>query len=213
MTIYFTSDTHFGHLNVLEYCPDRQVFGDIDGMNAALVERWNDTVKDDDTIYHLGDFSMGPSSNVTTFYNQLRGKKIIILGNHDRTRGKIIKRCFGEENVHKKMTITLEGYIFDLIHSSTTKQVIQSSIRHDCSYNKNGDWLECACGNKMRFFDRTLSESAIMGICGHVHQKWKVSRTGHWINVGVDVWDHAPVSLERIIGLVNNCGKITISDT
>ena len=53
--IYFTADTHFNHENILDYC--RRPYNNIQEMNEALVENWNKTVKKEDTVYHLGDFS------------------------------------------------------------------------------------------------------------------------------------------------------------
>ena len=55
MTIWFTSDTHFDHKNIIKYC--NRPFKDIDEMNAELERRWNAVVAPGDRVFHLGDFA------------------------------------------------------------------------------------------------------------------------------------------------------------
>lgn len=55
--IWFTSDTHFGHANIIKYC--NRPYKDTEEMNADLIKRWNSTVGKDDLVWHLGDFSLG----------------------------------------------------------------------------------------------------------------------------------------------------------
>ena len=57
MTIFYTSDTHFCHKNILQH--ENRPFNDIDEMDTALIEQWNKTVGKKDTVYHLGDFVLG----------------------------------------------------------------------------------------------------------------------------------------------------------
>lgn len=80
--VLFTSDTHFGHRNIIDFC-DRP-WGSVEAMNEGLIERWNKVVKPEDTIYHLGDFAMTISDDeIRAILRRLNGTKIIILGNHD----------------------------------------------------------------------------------------------------------------------------------
>jgi len=51
---WFTSDTHFGHFNIIEYC--NRPFKTVDEMNSKLIRFWNERVKPDDIVYFLGDF-------------------------------------------------------------------------------------------------------------------------------------------------------------
>lgn len=54
MDTFFTSDLHLGHDNVIKYC--NRPFKDGNHMNNSLIRNWNQRVKKDDLIYHLGDF-------------------------------------------------------------------------------------------------------------------------------------------------------------
>lgn len=82
MTTYFTSDTHFSDPRVLRI--DRRPFPDLATHDAALVEAWNAVVAPDDTVWHLGDFALGPPpERVRALLAGLNGHKHLIIGNND----------------------------------------------------------------------------------------------------------------------------------
>lgn len=82
MTVYFTSDHHFGHANIIKY--SNRPFASADEMNQALVERWNGVVAAGDLVYVLGDFSFQDPGVATDVVRQLNGSKYLIWGNHDK---------------------------------------------------------------------------------------------------------------------------------
>lgn len=79
--IWFISDTHFGHKNILEYEKEARPFKTVEEMNETIIERWNNVVRDEDTVYHLGDFCF--SKGNIRLAGRLNGKKRLIMGNHD----------------------------------------------------------------------------------------------------------------------------------
>ena len=79
--IYFTSDTHFGHENIIKFC--NRPFKNAQEMDEALIKNWNSVIKPEDTIFHLGDFAFGGSKLWNNIMYQLNGHKILIMGNHD----------------------------------------------------------------------------------------------------------------------------------
>lgn len=89
MNTWFTSDTHFGHTNISGPGVSRWKSGyrDFDSvweMNKALVEGINKYVKEDDILYHLGDWSFGGIHNIKIFRDSIICKNIhLVLGNHD----------------------------------------------------------------------------------------------------------------------------------
>lgn len=78
--IHFVSDTHFGHHNIIKYC-DRP-WDTVDEMNEGLIDNWNNVVKPDDDVYHLGDFCMG-GTRPRDWLRRLNGRVHLIRGNHD----------------------------------------------------------------------------------------------------------------------------------
>lgn len=80
-TIFFTSDHHFGHTNILKFC-DRP-FRDIAEMNEELIHRWNERVAPDDEVYHLGDFALSTPDRTAEILDRLNGTKYLIVGNHE----------------------------------------------------------------------------------------------------------------------------------
>jgi calcineurin-like phosphoesterase family protein len=83
MDIWFTSDTHYGHANIIKY--DNRPFADVEEHDEGLIERFNAVVKPTDTVYHLGDFAFAKKpEDVTAIVKRLNGQKHLLLGNHDR---------------------------------------------------------------------------------------------------------------------------------
>jgi calcineurin-like phosphoesterase family protein len=80
--MYFTSDTHFNHENIIRY--SNRPFQSVNEMNEAMIRNWNQRVRPNDTIYHLGDFAMGDRSKIRGILSRLNGRKILITGNHDK---------------------------------------------------------------------------------------------------------------------------------
>lgn len=190
---WFTSDTHFGHTNIIGFCNrpftklasectlhddngDRSFRNGVQGKivmpcrhpdielhDRTLIGRWNETVAPEDTIYHLGDFAFGNLTKVREYARQLNGKKVLVLGNHDR-----LKSHHYEEMgflVRKKLQL---GQIL-LEHYPVPYPLVVPGIQ----------------------------------LCGHVHESWTrktfVSKPGVLqLNVGVDVWRFRPVSLYEL---------------
>ncbi len=82
--IWFTSDTHFGHTNVLDFC--NRPWDSVEEMNKALVDNINAYVAPTDTLYHLGDFSFKMTvENARELRRHIRCQNIHwIPGNHDK---------------------------------------------------------------------------------------------------------------------------------
>lgn len=81
VNLFFTSDTHFWHSNIIKYC--NRPFMDIEEMNEEIIKRWNDKIEKNDLVFHLGDFAFCGPSQYKTLLERLNGKIILILGNHD----------------------------------------------------------------------------------------------------------------------------------
>lgn len=163
---YFTSDTHFFHKKVIEYC--NRPFRDVDEMNAYLVNAWNTVVAEPDAIVNfIGDFSFGTAEQTKEIFGRLNGRKRLIIGNHDKSHSKNWWRNVGFEEVVNSKIIQLGRFDVTLCHYPTGDPKHPSY--HAAFTQEKNQWL----------------------VCGHVHEKWRVK--GNVINVGVDAWGFCPV--------------------
>lgn len=82
MTTFFTSDTHFGHANIIRYC-DRPFEG-VEAMDEALIANWNALARPGDEVWHLGDFAFERDPRrLASIFRRLNGRKRLVIGNHD----------------------------------------------------------------------------------------------------------------------------------
>ena len=96
MSVFVTSDTHFGHKNILRFNPKTRPWADVTEMDDALVDIWNRRVNHDDIVYHLGDVSMCGFERTMEIINRLNGRIVLVRGNHDQIFRK-------EQNIKKAM--------------------------------------------------------------------------------------------------------------
>jgi len=104
MTVWFTSDHHFNHANIIAYCS--RPFASLSEMNERMVEEWNARVSDSDTVYVVGDFFLGPTPDGVRIGQSLRGRKILVKGNHDRSTHTCLQAGFAQ--VSSRISLALE---------------------------------------------------------------------------------------------------------
>jgi calcineurin-like phosphoesterase family protein len=79
--VWFTSDTHFGHKNIIKY--SNRPYKDVSEMNEKMVDLWNKTVNPEDLVFHLGDIAMGQRALAPAIIDRLNGHIVLVPGNHD----------------------------------------------------------------------------------------------------------------------------------
>jgi calcineurin-like phosphoesterase family protein len=109
MTIFFTSDTHFGDHRVLNIRP--RPFGSVKEMNEEMVQRWNSRVAKRDIVWHLGDFASDTKA-AQSIFPRLNGRKHLISGNIDREG----VRSLGWSSVQAYAEITIGRVMLVLCH-------------------------------------------------------------------------------------------------
>ena len=169
---YYIADTHFGHENVIRL--SNRPFNSLSEMEETIISNWNARVTDKDDVYILGDFTFR-SKDPISYLKRLKGKKYLIVGNHDE---KIIKdpelAKYFVEITHMKM-----------ISDNGTKVVL-------CHYPMvewNGyyrDVLHFYGHVHNTFHNETTAYAAGMK---------------NAYNVGVDVIGFMPRTLEEIVGM------------
>lgn len=169
--IYFTSDTHFGHTNIIKYCG--RPFGSLLEMDREMIDNINKTVQPDDTLYHLGDFSLGKPENVYSYLQQINCRNIHwVKGNHDRLHTMEESRNRGLILRHYK------NHFLDY-----------KDCRFLLTHKPEGSWpLIQALSNYYHLH-------------GHIHSV-SISQENlknGMMDVGVDNWGFRPISIEEII--------------
>jgi len=106
MTTYFISDTHFGHANIIRFC--KRPFADVSAMDEALIRNWNDTVGQDDDVWHLGDFSSYRDGRLAAVFWRLNGRKHLVIGNHDEENEAVLDLPWEEPPIQQGM-LSVEG--------------------------------------------------------------------------------------------------------
>jgi calcineurin-like phosphoesterase family protein len=99
---YIISDTHFDHANIIKYCG--RPFSSVKEMNKTMLNNWNNTVNDNDTVYFLGDLGR---KRPEFWFKQLNGFKIWIKGNHDDLN----------KRMYNSLITMYNGESFMLIHT------------------------------------------------------------------------------------------------
>lgn len=103
MSLFFVSDTHFGHANIIKY--SKRPFSDVDQMNEAMIKNWNSQVKPNDTVWHLGDFAFMNLFKFKILGRRLNGHINVCLGNHDSVLDENYREVLNSTNI-----VTIQNY-------------------------------------------------------------------------------------------------------
>ena len=161
MAIFFTSDTHFGHVGALALY--RRPFDSVAAMDAGIVERWNEVVGQEDYVWHLGDFAIRQAeARMADILHQLHGHKHLVYGNNDSA---VTQSLPGWSSVQPYAELQIDGRLVVLCHYAFRT------------------W-------------RDMSKGAV-NLHGHSHGRLKP--LPRQIDVGVDVWDFRPQTLEGML--------------
>jgi calcineurin-like phosphoesterase family protein len=185
MATWLTSDLHLGHENIIRYC-DRP-FRDAAEMDDELVRRWNERVAERDEVWVLGDVAMGSIARSLERVGELRGTKHLVAGNHDR--------CWPGNRRHERWVDRYRDAGFATIAVRAEIDLGEGVVLPACHFPYEGD-----SHDEDRFVPWRPVDDGRWLLHGHVHERWRTD--GRQINVGVDVWDYAPVAAEVVRGLV-----------
>lgn len=80
--IFYTADHHFGAGRIIELV--NRPFGSLEEMDDSLIKLHNERVERSDDVWFLGDFGHGDEKYLSRIFNRLKGRKHLVVGNHDR---------------------------------------------------------------------------------------------------------------------------------
>ena len=181
MKVFFTSDLHFGHANVIRF--DGRPFETVEEMNEELIRRWNAKVDKGDLVYVLGDM-IWRMQDCASVIRRLNGQIILIKGNHDRfIKNAGVKNMLAAVKDYDDICVTLED--------GRKKRCILSHyfIPMYIGHRYNAVHLHGHSHNteEAREEERITQDLIEKGYTLRIY------------NVGCMHWDYAPVTLDEIL--------------
>lgn len=182
---FFTSDLHFGHANVIDYC--KRPYDSVARMNEAIVVRFNWLVSPKDLCWFLGDLTLGHHADLIPWITRMNGRKILVKGNHDKFTDAQYY-AMGFENVLHEAVIQVGKRRLRLSH-----------------YPRRPRWYESLFKPKhhYRYLERRPPDDGMWLLHGHQHSKVAMCARRKAYDVGVDANLYWPVDLQRIISAIN----------
>lgn len=184
-SVWFTSDTHFGHRNIIRY--SQRPYRDVAHMTEGLVAAWNDRVGLDDDVWHLGDVAMGALEHSLEAVRRLHGRKHLVPGNHDR--------CWPHERRFRVEEVRRYEALGFTVHPPQVRLDLGGLDVQACHFPYRGDSHE-----HDRYVEHRPHDDGSWLLHGHVHEQWR--QRGRMLNVGTDAWGWAPVSAAELLELV-----------
>lgn len=176
--IWFTSDTHFQHKNIINFTGldgqtpirlhDNRKFDSVEEMDELMIQNWNRDIKPQDKVYHLGDVGFGNENTLVNILKRLNGHKRLIVGNHDNIVPKLIN-CFEKTMLWR--IFTEHGFM------ATHVPVRQ---------------------------DQLTGRGVHFNVHGHIHEK--SMEEPYYMCVCVEHWDYCPVHLDQILSIMKRRG-------
>lgn len=167
--IYFTSDTHFGHTNVIRY--NRRPFETAEEMDEALIRNWNSRVEPEDDIFILGDLTLKGPGAANALLPRLQGRKYLIRGNHDQFADRLTFRREYFQWIRDYYELEVQGRFYILCHFP----FLSWNGMNEGSFQLHGHQHNRPDYN---LYNRGMGRAQL--------------------DVGVDAWNMAPVSLQEL---------------
>lgn len=183
--IWFTSDTHFGHKAMVDgdigqgWRSDH--FSSLEEMDEVMIENWNERVHPGDMVYHLGDLSFHGPEETAIILSRLNGQIFLVKGNHDH-------KSITKSSLVQQELVWIKDYkrINPKINPAGLKQAIALCHFPMVTWHgsSNGSWM----------------------LHGHCHGNLSLPHPmdiAPRLDVGVDCWNFAPVSLQEVADVMS----------
>lgn len=140
--LFPTPTDYFNHANIIDYA--QRPFMSVGDMNETLIRNWNERVREEDRVFHLGDFGFGKVEDLRSICDRLNGSKVLIRGNHDYSTKKM--KDIGFDHVWPSMDYDDPKFV---------------------AYRDQSSPSEYYLVHKPQLF------STQKVLCGHIHDQWK----------------------------------------
>ena len=187
--LFFYSDPHYGHANVIKFCSNRK-YDSIEEMDADFIRLYNETVPPDGTCIWVGDcffYRKGKRELSKAVMDQLNGTKVLVRGNHDSSYAWMYDIGF--------------SFVCDYMEIKVAGQKVR--IKHyppKYTSNRFVNWIKFNVlkSHKPRYFDRYPDQDGTWVIHGHTHDTTQIQPKIKAIHAGVDAWNGRPLSCRQV---------------
>jgi calcineurin-like phosphoesterase family protein len=183
--IFFTSDIHFGHKNILRFTQRGKLVGSVEEMDGAIIANWNKMITPEDTVYILGDVAMCNMKYAEECLRSLNGELHLIVGNHDKgIVNSAARKQFKSMQDYKRITVPVQDLYSKEqgINYGADRTIV---MFHYPIY----EWDGIQYGN--------------YHLHGHTHGNINGAVPGRVVDIGLDgplaVGTLAPVSLDQVV--------------
>jgi len=204
--IFFTSDWHLGHANVIKF--DQRPFRDLDHMHSVLINNYNSSVTDNDVCYFLGDVGFAKGDVVKEIISKLNGTKVLLLGNHDKNTFSMYDQGFD-------VVLNTAVFYLDDKRISMSHCPLPGIKREDVTGMKGAqegeNWHGEFKNQRFTSYDMTVDYH----LSGHIHSGPHCNKKRTLLNqfdIGVAANSYRPVSLSVIESWINQVQKGTWVD-
>lgn len=176
--IFITSDTHFCHDK--EFIVYRRGFENIHEHDSQMVDRWNEVVKPDDIVYHLGDIALDDIPQAAKWISYLNGTILLVSGNHDTQA----KMNYFKNECHNLMAVN--GVYNHSFAAMLKLNKINYYLSHYPTLTSN--------------YDEQYFIQHIISLHGHTHspKTWEDANNPFLYNVAVDAHGGYPIHIDQI---------------
>lgn len=186
--IYFTSDWHVGHANVLVF--DERPFRDLDHMHTVLVNNYNAAVGESDLCYFLGDMGLCKSDVLQNVVARLNGLKVLVLGNHDK--GATAMHRIGFDVVMNAAALEIAGELVTMTHCPL-RGVWREKVDGMKGSAEGENWH-----GEIRHQKYSIPDFGQYHLHGHTHKKPEERTLDRQMDVGVRANAYRPVSISAV---------------
>jgi len=170
--IFFTSDHHFGHKGVIKH--SKRPFLSVEEMDETMILRWNEKVRPNDIVYHLGDFAQTSFKETENILSRLHGKIHLIQGNHDKWNKNCIDKFEWIKDYHE-LKLPEAGFANNRLLVLMHYPLLTWEGKYSGAYH----------------------------LFGHSHGQLSIGKRSKALDVGVDCHNFYPLSYEEVKTIIN----------
>jgi len=200
--IWFISDTHFNHANILTFRHKNETgelirpgFTNVEHMNEVMIENWNKNIKPQDKVYHLGDVAFGNVKDFHRIMSRLNGQLRLVMGNHDKF----------DMDYYLRFNRIIDAddsnlnYKYEFVRPNGSSRIFEKVMSWRQFRNMPIPFV--ACHYPLHEDSLYGRNGLIFNVHGHIHErrvKLGNKIDPRYINVSVEQTNYAPIHMDEL---------------